>query len=84
MANMLGFEIIVANKSIDNDTKDLMADLTAIITSFCSRLYGQRRGKRKADLIKAILNDDNKEDSKDEKGSKEDSKDEKGSKAQSG
>ena len=70
MADMLGFEIIVANKSIDNDTKDLMADFTAIITSFCSRLYSQRRGKRKADLIKAILNDDNKEDNKDEKESK--------------
>ena len=55
MAEMQGFEIVVANKTLDNDEKDLMADFTAIITSFCARLYGQRRGKNKADNIKNII-----------------------------
>ena len=33
----------------------LMADFTAIITSFCARLYSKRRGKNKADALKTIL-----------------------------
>jgi putative resolvase len=35
----------------DNATEDLLADLTSIIYSFCSRLYGQRRAKRKTEKI---------------------------------
>ncbi len=31
--------------------EDLLADLTSIIYSFCSRLYGQRRAKRKTECI---------------------------------
>ncbi len=34
-----------------NDTEELLADLTSIISSFCARLYGQRRAKRKTDQI---------------------------------
>jgi predicted site-specific integrase-resolvase len=30
----------------ENGTDDLLADLTAIVYSFCARLYGQRRAKR--------------------------------------
>src|SRR5215472_3951244 len=30
-----------------NEPEDLLADLTSIIYSFCARLYGQRRAKRK-------------------------------------
>jgi predicted site-specific integrase-resolvase len=56
-AEVEGFEIIVANKTLDNDQKDLMADFTAIITSFCARLYSQRRGKKKADAVKLILSE---------------------------
>jgi len=55
LADIAGFEIVVANKTIVNDQKDLMADFTAIITSFCARLYNQRRGKKKADAVKLIL-----------------------------
>ena len=55
LAEIEGFEIVVAKKTIDNDSKDLMADFTAIITSFCARLYSQRRGKKKADAVKLIL-----------------------------
>lgn len=55
MGDVLGFEIVVADKRFDGDKADLMADFTAIITSFCARLYSQRRGKHKADKLKAEL-----------------------------
>ena len=55
LAEIEGFEIVVVKKTMDNDSKDLMADFTAIITSFCARLYSQRRGKKKADAVKQIL-----------------------------
>ncbi len=32
-------------------TEDLLADLTSIVYSFCARLYGQRRAKRKTEAI---------------------------------
>lgn len=35
----------------ENNTEDLLADLTSIIYSFCARLYGQRRAKRKTEKI---------------------------------
>ena len=35
----------------ENGTEDLLADLTAIVYSFCARLYGQRRAKRKTEVI---------------------------------
>lgn len=40
----------VVNETEDK-TEDLANDLVAIITSFCARLYGQRRGKRKTERI---------------------------------
>lgn len=57
MANELGFEIIVANETLDNDKNDLMADFTAIITSFCSRLYAQRQLKNKKKAMLDALAD---------------------------
>ena len=54
-AEIEGFEIVVADKTMDNDKDDIMADFTAIITSFCARLYSKRRGKNKADALKTIL-----------------------------
>lgn len=54
-AEIEGFEIIVADKTTDNDKDDIMADFTAIITSFCARLYSKRRGKNKADALKKVL-----------------------------
>ena len=38
----------------DTNEKDLMEDFVSIITSFCSRLYGRRRNKRKTEQL--ILN----------------------------
>lgn len=34
-----------------NSKEDLLGDLTSIIYSFCARLYGQRRAKRKTEQI---------------------------------
>jgi len=39
----------------ENDKDDLMTDFAAVITSFCARLYGQRRAKRKTEKIIADL-----------------------------
>jgi predicted site-specific integrase-resolvase len=43
----------------ENSTEDLLADLTSIIYSFCARLYGQRRAKRKTEKIVQELEDKN-------------------------
>ena len=45
-----GREIEVVNQA-ENGTEDLLSDLTSIIYSFCARLYGQRRAKRKTERI---------------------------------
>jgi predicted site-specific integrase-resolvase len=39
----------------ENGTEDLLADLVSIIYSFCARLYGQRRAKRKTERIVAEI-----------------------------
>ena len=49
-----GREIEVVNEA-SNGTPDLLADLVSIIYSFCARLYGQRRAKRKTEKIVAEL-----------------------------
>lgn len=49
-----GREIEVMNLA-DTDNGDLLADLSSIIYSFCARLYGRRRAKAKADLVKGVL-----------------------------
>ena len=46
--------IEVVNMAEDSQ-EDLLADLVAIIYSFCARLYGQRRAKRKTEKITAEL-----------------------------
>ena len=45
-----GRTLEVVNQA-ENSTEDLLADLSAIIYSFCARLYGQRRAKRKTEKI---------------------------------
>jgi predicted site-specific integrase-resolvase len=49
-----GREIEVVNQA-ENGTEDLQADLISIISSFCARIYGQRRAKRKTEKIVAEL-----------------------------
>jgi len=53
----LGCELIVINY-VDNDEEDLIKDLVSIITSFCCRLYGLRRGKNKVKKIKEVIKND--------------------------
>lgn len=49
-----GRRIEVVNESA-SDREDLIADFTSIITSFCARIYGQRRSKRKTEqLVEAL------------------------------
>jgi predicted site-specific integrase-resolvase len=47
----LGGKIIVINRD-ETEENDLMKDLISIITSFCCRLYGMRRGYSKAKELK--------------------------------
>lgn len=49
-----GRGIEVVNQA-ENGTEDLLSDLISIIYSFCARLYGQRRAKRKTEKIVAEL-----------------------------
>ena len=50
LLKMQGREIEVINLQ-NNDRDDLMQDFVSIITSFCARLYGQRRNKRRTEKI---------------------------------
>jgi putative resolvase len=50
LLNNEGRDVEVVNEA-ENGTEDLLQDLVAIITSFCARLYGQRRCKRKTEKI---------------------------------
>lgn len=50
-------EIEVVNESTDRED-DIVSDFVAIITSFCARIYGNRRTKRKTEkLIEELKND---------------------------
>jgi putative resolvase len=50
LLNKLGKDIEVVNEA-DDGKQDLMQDFVSIITSFCARLYGLRRSKRKTEAI---------------------------------
>jgi predicted site-specific integrase-resolvase len=50
----LGGEIVVVNRDKE-ERDDLLKDLVAIITSFCCRLYGLRRGRKKAEKVSETL-----------------------------
>ena len=45
-----GRQVEIVNES-ENDKEDLLADFTAILYSFCARMYGLRRAKRKTEKI---------------------------------
>lgn len=45
-----GRRIEMVNES-ENEKEDLLADLTSILYSFCARMYGLRRAKRKTEQI---------------------------------
>jgi putative resolvase len=50
-------QIEVVNLAADGQ-EDLLQDLVAVVYSFCARLYGQRRAKRKTERITAELQRD--------------------------
>ena len=53
----IGKKLEIVNLA-ENDKEELMQDLVAIVTSFCARLYGLRRSKRKTEkIIKELTND---------------------------
>jgi putative resolvase len=52
-----GYQVSKVVNQAENSTEDLLADLTSIIYSFCARLYGQRRAKRKTEKIVQELED---------------------------
>ncbi|MGK7934582.1 MAG: IS607 family transposase [Xenococcaceae cyanobacterium] len=51
-----GKKLEIVNEA-DNGKDELLLDLVAIITSFCARLYGLRRSKRKTEKIIKELTD---------------------------
>lgn len=54
LLGMQGRKIEIVN-NMQGEREDLMQDFVNIITSFCARLYGQRRGKRNTEkLIKEL------------------------------
>lgn len=56
----IGCEIVIINEAND-DKEDLIQDFISVITSFCARIYGQRRTKRKTEqLIKELTLEDEK------------------------
>ena len=49
-------ELVVINES-ESEKEDLIQDFVSVITSFCARIYGQRRSKRKTEkLIRELEN----------------------------
>jgi predicted site-specific integrase-resolvase len=46
-------EIIVVNKC--ESDQDLFEDFVSLVTSFCAKIYGKRRTKRKTEKIISIL-----------------------------
>lgn len=59
LLNKLNCQIIVINKDFE-DEHDLLKDFISIITSFCCRLYGLRRGNNKANKLKKELDENDK------------------------
>ena len=55
---MQGRQLEVVNLA-ENGKEDLMQDLVSIIYSFSARMYGQRRAKRKTEIIVKELQDQN-------------------------
>jgi predicted site-specific integrase-resolvase len=50
-------ELVVVN-NVDGDKQDLMQDFVSLVTSFCARLYGLRRTRRKTEqLIRELQHD---------------------------
>jgi len=55
-------DIVIVNECEDN--QDLFEDFVSLVTSFCARIYGKRRTKRKTEqIIQALEKEDDSNDS---------------------
>lgn len=54
LARAKEIEIIVADET-ESPKEDLMLDFVSVITSFCARIYGQKRGKKKKDKMLEVI-----------------------------
>ena len=52
-------DIFIVNEVVE-EKEDLIEDFISIITSFCARIYGNRRVKRKTENIIKELKDESK------------------------
>ena len=55
LCKKINCELIVINE-IESEKEDLIQDFVSVITSFCARIYGQRRSKRKTEKLINELN----------------------------
>jgi putative resolvase len=53
--NQIDIEIV---NDIECEKEDIIQDFISIITSFCARIYGQRRSKRNTEKLLNELNND--------------------------
>jgi len=52
-------EIVIINKVEANSENEVMEDFVSLVTSFCARLYGRRRSKRKTEELIIKINQEN-------------------------
>jgi putative resolvase len=58
LLKMTGRKLEIVNM-VETDEQDLIQDFVSVITSFCARLYGKRRSRRKTEkLIEELKKDD--------------------------
>ncbi len=50
LCNKINCEIVIINQS-EGEKEDIIQDFVSVITSFCAKIYGQRRSKRKTEQI---------------------------------
>lgn len=55
LCDILGCKLVIINEAEDEKT-DLIQDFISVITSFCAKIYGQRRCKRKTEKLIEELN----------------------------
>ena len=53
-----GLKVEVIHQDNEEET-DLIKDMIAVLTSFCCRLYGSRRGQSKSKRLKEVIRDTN-------------------------
>jgi putative resolvase len=51
-------EIVIVNEVVE-DESDLMQDFVSLVTSFCARLYGRRRSRRRTEALIKELSEQN-------------------------